>query len=108
MSSSVGFIVVMPRGQVLHAHLSGPTRPALLDKYEFPAGSHGAICGGDNSQSSNCTMFRIIAWFAMKGIKLDGLINFTGCFVDKDGEYYIRENTKDYPTVSPNDPKCTD
>jgi len=106
MQPSVGFIIQIPDGDgsftVLHAHMSGKHAPGILNLYDFPKGSHGVMCGGDNSPESNCLIGEVISLFHFKGIRYDGMINWDGCFVGNDGKYYIRTANK--PSI--NDPKC--
>lgn len=106
LDPSVGVIVQIPDGKggfsVLQFHLSGCTSPADLGKFSFPAGSHGVICGGDNSTGSNCTYGLAEFFMRSKNIKVDGIIDRDGCFVGNDGRYYGRAANR----PSTNDPPC--
>lgn len=105
LGPSVGVLVQIPDGKdgfsVLHSHLSGCTSAQDLLSFGFPPGSHGVICGGDNSPGSNCTYRDAVAFMQMTGIKIDGIVDSSGCFVGSDGRYYRRKANKPSNNMPP-------
>ena len=107
LGPSVGILVQIPgkdgkTWSVLSVHLSGATSPDKLIDFDFPKGSHGVICGGDNSGFSPSTYKFALDFFEANKVKLDGVIDWTGCFIGHDGKYYVRESD----TPSKNNPSC--
>jgi hypothetical protein len=52
------------------------------------------ICGGDNSAVSNDQLIEVINSLNQNGIKLDGMINMTGCYYGPGGNWYVGSTTQ--------------
>ena len=98
LGPSVGFVIQCEKNGVLttviKGHASGSASPfKYLQRWNL-SGCHGIICGGDNTPESNCLMAEIIGSLNLSGVKIDGLVDWTGCFVDRSGNPYRKSGDK--------------
>jgi len=87
---SIQVIVACP-GQgavVYHFGTNNGNAGASIEKYAWLENCHALICGGDNSVPSNCLMNDIVAAMRAIGLKLDGILNSTGCVLGGDDKWY--------------------
>jgi len=75
-------------GTVWVFHFTATEDPVdTLANFSFPAGTHAAVCGGNNCWASNETLEEVRTGLKNGGVKVDG-------FLDRDGVYFDWDNKK--------------
>jgi RHS repeat-associated protein len=66
----------------------GDSPSGTLGRYSWPTGCEAIICGGDNSDQSNCLGDDVNNAAKKAGIKVVGVSGNSGCGVDANGNWY--------------------
>ena len=89
----IGVVVVCPSQAVAFHFTTTDDAGATIRQYSWPTNCKAVICGGCNSPASNDLLIEVINSLKQSGIKIDGMVNTTGCFYGPGGMWYVGVGT---------------
>jgi Protein of unknown function (DUF1559) len=67
---------------------------ATISKYAWFPDCHAAICGGNTGEMASNTLTNdIVDALKSVGVKIDGIVDGTGCMIGSDGKWYLARRT---------------
>lgn len=91
----VGVVAVNEKsGTVWIFHFTATEDPVdTLSRFNFPKGTHAAVCGGNNCWASNETLDEVRTGLKNAGVKVDGHLDRTGVYFDWDNKQWVYTST---------------